>query len=334
MPLLPDRFGSFILSTPLRPTTALSLGSSVVHALQWADGSRRLPLGVVPVQTQTSRRRSPFSVTKIPSCGPFLIRSSQSSAMRTPSGRTKGRPAVWRKSFGGAVHRVAQPRHEVRRIVVPGLLREDLTLRVGALDAADLAALVGDAAQEDEARLIPAAVIARDPVRRELAAAVVVAEVALLFVLDLAIIAPGPQLAVLHASAVKVLLLLAPLSHASLPIWSRPSPHFAVLHSIVQAPELLFSTRPRSHSSPGSSSPFPQPMRGASPVELAASVLVLVSLVDVLVSPVPVEPLGRRAPEWPSSRSWWGCWSVGGSPVPLVDELVARSTSPAGASPA
>ena len=73
---------------------------------------------------------------------------------------------------------------------LPADEREIIVRHFGTGDPAELAALVGDAAQKDESRLIAAAVVARDPLRREFAAAVVVAEVALLGVLDDAVTAP------------------------------------------------------------------------------------------------------------------------------------------------
>jgi len=60
---------------------------------------------------------------------------------------------------------------------------------------------------------------------------------------------------------------------------------------------------------------------------------VLVSLVDVLESPVLVEPTAVELPTVVVAEVV-GVLVVGGPPLPLVDELVARSTSPAGASPA
>jgi len=61
-------------------------------------------------------------------------------------GANEGQPWCMEEVLRGAVYRVAQPCHEVLRVVVAGILREELAFRVGALDAADLAALVGDAA--------------------------------------------------------------------------------------------------------------------------------------------------------------------------------------------
>jgi len=74
-------------------------------------------------------------------------------------------------------------------------------------------------------------------------------------------------------------------------------------------------------------------MRGASPVELAASVLVLVSPADVLESPRPVEPWVVEV-SVAAVAELVGVLVGGGSPVPLVDELVPITTSTAGASPA